>query len=178
MEKYLYRPLDGEQRRGPICCRLFCASCGYRELARRRRHERAGRDLLGAPARGTVLGGNLAQRRILVADCDAIRTTRREAAAGGRRAQIRRQPLDGLEPLPARQIEPRHRAHQAESVGMAGPQKDVVGRALLDDTRRIHHVDAVGVARHDAEVVRDHDQRDVEAGATDPSSARGSAPGW
>ncbi len=45
---------------------------------------------------------------------------------------------------------------------MAGPQKDVVGGALLDDARRIHHVDAVGVAGHDAEIVGDHDQRDVE----------------
>ena len=38
----------------------------------------------------------------------------------------------------------------------------VVGRALLDDARRIHHVDAVGVARDDAEIVRDDDQRDAE----------------
>ena len=45
---------------------------------------------------------------------------------------------------------------------MARPQEDVVGGALLDDARRIHHVDAVGVAGDHAEIVRDHDQRDVE----------------
>ena len=38
----------------------------------------------------------------------------------------------------------------------------VVGRALLDHARRIHHVHAVGVARHDAEIVRDDHQRDAE----------------
>ena len=109
-----------------------------------------------------MVGADLAQRRVLLADLDAMRTARRKPAAGGRRAQVRRQALDGLEPLPARHVEPGNRAHQAERVGMAGPQEDVVGGALLDDARRIHHVDAVGVAGDHAEIVRDDDQRDVE----------------
>ena len=45
---------------------------------------------------------------------------------------------------------------------MAGPQEDVVGAALLDDARRVHDVDAVGVAGDHAEIVGDDDQRDVE----------------
>ena len=88
--------------------------------ARGRRHERAGRDLVGAPAGGTMAAGD---RRAAPGPgsqtVDAERTARRKAAAGGRRAQIRRQALDGLEPLSARQVEPRHRAHQADRVGMA-----------------------------------------------------------
>ena len=38
----------------------------------------------------------------------------------------------------------------------------MIGRALLDDARRVHHVHAVGVARDDPEVVGDHDHRDAE----------------
>ena len=43
----------------------------------------------------------------------------------------------------------------------AGPLP-AVGGPLLDDARRIHDVDAVGVARDDAEIVRDDDEGDVE----------------
>ena len=94
---------------------------------------------------------------------DAIRAARRKAAAGGRRAQVGRQALDGVEPLPARQVEPRHRAHQADACrDGAGRRNTSSARALLDDARRVHHVDAVGVARDHAEIVRDDDQRDVE----------------
>ena len=40
--------------------------------------------------------------------------------------------------------------------------EDASRRSLLGEARRVHHVHAVGVARDDAEVVRDHDHRDVE----------------
>ena len=91
-----------------------------------------------------------------------VGAARRKTAAGRRRAQVGRQALDGLELDAARQVEPRDRAHQADRVRVRGLEEHIVGRALLDDARRIHHVHAVGVARHDAEIVRDDDQRDAE----------------
>ena len=110
-----------------------------------------------------MAGREIAQDHVgLHAGVETVRTARRKAASRRRRAQVGRQALDGLEPDAARQIEPRHRAHQADGVGMQRPQEDVVGGALLDDVRRIHHVDAVGVARDHAEIVGDDDQRDVE----------------
>ena len=39
---------------------------------------------------------------------------------------------------------------------------DVARRPALDDAARIHHVHPVGVARDDAEIVRDDDQRHAE----------------
>ena len=45
---------------------------------------------------------------------------------------------------------------------MQRPREHALGRAALDQARRIHHVHAVGVARDDAEVVRDDDDRDAE----------------
>ncbi len=45
---------------------------------------------------------------------------------------------------------------------MARTQEHVVGRTLFDHARGVHHVHAVGVARHDAEIVRDDHERDVE----------------
>ena len=45
---------------------------------------------------------------------------------------------------------------------MTRPREDGIGIALLDDARGVHDVDAVGIAGHDAEIMRDDDQRDVE----------------
>ena len=97
---------------------------------------------------------------------------------GRRIAQVGRQALDGLELDAARHVEPRDRAHQPDGVRVRRLEEHVVGGALLDDARRIHHVHAVGVARHDAEIVRDDRPARCRGGATGPSSVRGSAPGW
>ena len=40
--------------------------------------------------------------------------------------------------------------------------KHVRCRALLGHARRVHHVHAIGVARDDAQVVRNHHQRDIQ----------------
>ena len=52
---------------------------------------------------------------------------------------------------------------QAARVGVHGPAEHALGRAALDQARGIHHVHAVGVARDDAEIVRDDDDGDAEA---------------
>ena len=99
----------------------------------------------------------------------SARSGRRETGSAARSGspaaarQVGRQALDGLELRAARLVEPRHRAQQADRVGMARVGGTAsAARALLDDARRVHDVDAVGVARDDAEVVRDDDQRDAE----------------
>ena len=45
---------------------------------------------------------------------------------------------------------------------MARPVEHGLGLALFGHARGVHHDDAVGVARHHAEIVRDDDERDVE----------------
>ncbi len=102
------------------------------------------------------------ERRLLLADLDLERAARLEAAARRRIGEVGRQPLDGLELGAARPVEPRHRAQQSHRVGMARPVEDFLRLTLLGDARRVHHDDAVGVARHHAEIVGDDDQRNVE----------------
>ncbi len=87
---------------------------------------------------------------------------RREAAAGRRRQQAGRKTLDRLELRSAWLVESRHRAEQADSVGMQRLREHASRRSLLGESRRVHHVHPVGIARHDAEVVGDHHHRDVE----------------
>ena len=101
--------------------------------AGRRPGDLAGGDLVVAMAArqpagigGDSSGGSVSQIG------DAIRAARREAAAGRRGREIRRQALDGFELGAARPVEPRHRAQQAHRVGMARPVEHGVGVALLD----------------------------------------------
>ena len=81
---------------------------------------------------------------------------------GGGVGAIGRQAFDGFELAAARPVEPRHRAQQPHRIGMARAVEHVVGVALFDQPRGIHHDDAVGVARDHAEIMRDDDQRDIE----------------
>ena len=45
---------------------------------------------------------------------------------------------------------------------MPGVVVDVCPRAAFDDAAGIHHVDAIGIARHHPEIVADNDQRDIK----------------
>ena len=87
----------------------------------------------------------------------------REAASTRRRQQVRRQALDSLQAADAHFVEARHRAQEPVRVGMARGIEDGVGPPLLDDPPRIHHRDAIGVARDDAEVMSNNHQADAEA---------------
>ena len=66
---------------------------------------------------------------------------------------------------------------QTDRVRMARPGEDLLGRAALNDPSRIHDVHPVRIARHDAQIVGNQDQRDAEVAWSDPSSAAGSGPG-
>src|SRR6266498_1332646 len=70
--------------------------------------------------------------------------------------------LDRDQPLAALLVDPRHRAEQAPGVGMLRPVEDVLGRAVLDRTTGVHHLDVVGQLRHHTEVVGDDDNGGVE----------------
>ena len=121
-----------------------------------------GRDFVNAMATGFVALTQIDQRNRLLALFEPVRTARREAAALRRHAQVRRQSFDGLQFRAARLVQTRYRMHEAVRVGMCGLQENVVRGSLFDDVGRIHHVHAVGVARHDAKIVRDDDERDPE----------------
>ena len=129
---------------------------------RRRPDQFAIRDLGVAMAARHPAGIGADQSGLGVADRDPVRTAGRKTAAGRRRGGIGRQALDGLQLVAARPVEPRHRAQQSHRIGMTRPMENVVGVAFLDEPRRIHHDDAVGVARDHAEVMRDDDQRDIQ----------------
>src|SRR5262245_66003282 len=86
------------------------------------------------------------QRRFLVADGNAIRATRRKAAACGDIGQVWRQAFDRLQLAAARPVEPRHGPQQAQGVGMTRAMKYRIGWALLGNTRSVHNDDPVGVA--------------------------------
>ena len=138
-------------RRAAGRARAAGASC-------RRRSRRAREQARPCRRRSVAQAAAVLHRRPSMRNGSAARSG--SPAAASRRLGGR--PVDGLELAAARPVEPRHRAQQAHRVGMARAVEHVVGGALLDDARRIHHVDAVGVARDHAEIVRDDDQRDVE----------------
>jgi hypothetical protein len=118
----------------------------------------------GPDAGGEVVRLDFHQRRQCGgAGIEARPAAGREAAAGRRIEKAGRQALDGLELVGAGPVEARHRAQEPDGVGMAGAGEDVLRRALLDHLAGIHDVDAVGIARHHAEIVGDDDQRDAEA---------------
>ena len=103
------------------------------------------------------------ERRVLQALLDGEAAARAEAAARGRIEQVGRRAVDGGELGAAPAIEPRHGREQAARIRMHGPAEHALGRAALDQARGIHDVHAVGVARDDAEIVRDDDDGDAEA---------------
>ncbi len=57
----------------------------------------------------------------------------------------------------------RHRGEQLPGVRVLGRVEDLLDRARLDDDAVLHHHDAVGEVGDDAHVVRDEDDRRVEA---------------
>ena len=122
----------------------------------------SGSDFLVPVATRKPAGIGWIKRRLFVAHRYAIGATRCEAAARGHGRKVRRQAFDRLQPGAARAIEPRHRAQQAHGVGMSRAMEDGHGGTLLDPPCRIHYDDAVGVACHYAEIMRDDNQRDVE----------------
>ena len=62
----------------------------------------------------------------------------------------------------------RHRREQPARVGMLRVAEDRAHRPVLDDAPGVHDGDAVGGFGDDAEIVRDEQQRQVEA----PTSSR------
>src|SRR5579884_376331 len=107
-----------------------------------------------------------AQRRVLaLAALHRVRTAGYERTALGESDQIRGEPLDGDQPLAPRLVDARHRAQQAEGVGMPWIAEQVLGRRLLDDVAGVHDGDPVTDARHHAQVVSDQDQRHAQLAA-------------
>ena len=90
-----------------------------------------------------------------------MRAPRRERAAWRQLAQRRYGSLDGLEPCARRAAG--DRGKQSARVGMSRIAKQVAHCRLFDDAAGVHDGDAVGHLRHDAEVVRDEQQRQLEA---------------
>src|SRR5262249_9285800 len=70
--------------------------------------------------------------------------------------------LDRIEPGAPRLIEPWHRSEESDRVRVPRVVIDRVGATRFDNAPGVHDVHAVGVARHDTQVVSDDDQRDVE----------------
>ncbi len=84
-------------------------------------------------------------------------TTVGETAPGGHLVQGRHLPLDGLEQALGLILEPRDRAHQTMSIGMARVVKQLEHVGLLHRPARIHHNYLVTQLRHHPEIVGDED---------------------
>ena len=103
-----------------------------------------------------------AERRLSAQQRSHLRgTARREPAAGRRIEQIGRRPSIVSSLRAARLVEPgTERSRPACRDGAV--REESRAPCLLDDTPRVHDVHAIGVARDDAQVVRDHQHRDAE----------------
>src|SRR6185369_17648529 len=90
------------------------------------------------PARADVAGvaHRLQRRRLVRAPVDAEGAARGERAARGQPREVGRLPVDGRQPGLPRLVQARHRAQQAERVGMAGVAVQLARRAPLDDPPR------------------------------------------
>ena len=84
---------------------------------------------------------------------------RQEPASRRIRAQVRRLALDGDQLFLDRLVQPRHRVKQAQRVGVHRVAIDFPRGRPLDNAPRIHDVHPVGIAGHDAQVVRDENHR-------------------
>ena len=117
------------------------------------------------PARGNVPAGahRHEHRRLGLAARNAKAAARREGAARRQAREVRRLALDRVEAFAARFVQARHRAQQAEGIRVARIGVELGGGGAFDDTPRIHDVDAVGVARHHAQIVRDDEHCHAQA---------------
>ena len=123
-------------------------------------------DLAPAPTRGhsqqadwwtldtTWSGGDSCWQR-----ATAILAAGPEVAALGHVDEVWREAFDGLQPVLAHLVQAGHRLQQAEGVGVAGVAVQLAGGGRLHDLAGVHHVDPVGVAGHDPQVVGDDDDR-------------------
>ena len=89
------------------------------------------------------------------------RAARVERAAGRDAAGARRRARDRDERLVLSELRVRQRVEQRARVRVARAAEDVLARARLDHAAGVEDRDAVGDRRHDAEVVRDQDHREV-----------------
>ena len=83
---------------------------------------------------------------------------RGEGTARRQLREIRGLAIDRHQRTPDIAVEARHRGHQAPGVGMTRKPVELARRGGLDDTSSVHHRNAIGIARHDAEVMRDEQQ--------------------
>src|SRR5687768_15769510 len=110
------------------------------------------------------------ERGILApAALDGIGAARREHAARDRLAQRRHDPGDLREPLAGRgRTQPRDAREEPPCIGMAWPREELGYRRLLDLAPRVHHEYALRHLRHDAEIVRDQQDRRAGSGLQRP----------
>src|SRR3569832_1183870 len=104
-----------------------------------------------------------AKRRAFVAPFGPTWAARCEGAAPGSVGGCGWLPSDRLEPMSDRTDDLGHGGEEGVRIRMAPIAIEVVGRRCLDDAAGIHYVDPVGVARHDAEIVRDEKQRPAQS---------------
>ena len=99
--------------------------------------------------------GDFAQRRLgAAADLAGQRTARVEAAAGGRRHQVRNAAGNAAR-LVCRIVQIGHRGDQTLRIGVPRVRQQLGGRRLLDDEAGVHHQDPVADLRYHRDVVGD-----------------------
>src|SRR5215472_6855603 len=150
-----------------------CLSFGYERLGRRDFFDRSFCAQLANVERfvGFV---EPASRDMRVAEIDERRfrlemlrfrvpAARRERTPRRQLEQVRRLPFDRHEPAAPLLVEARQRVEQAPRVRMLRRIEDLIGCAVLDHVSAVHDEDVLAHLGDDAEIVRDHDDRGIEA---------------
>ena len=120
-------------------------------------------NFVGAVTRSEMAGRNFLGIRQLPARFDRETAPRTKPAALGRRQQVGRRSFDRLQLGGSRPVEARDGAEQSAGIGMGRCREYLLGRSAFDDPGGVHHIDAIGVARDDPQIVGNDDHRDAEA---------------
>src|SRR5665648_273097 len=114
--------------------------------------------------RGQMTVANVAEQRAIGhADVLRVETARMERTPAGDIDQAGGLTLDGHERALLVDVMPRETVEKAPRVGMRGLVEHHVGTHVLDLVACVHDHDVVRDVRHDAKVVRDHDDGGLRA---------------
>src|SRR5215468_7064696 len=115
------------------------------------------------PAGGQVALGNGSEWwGIVLTAFESVGTTGHKRTTGRQVHEVRGLSFNGLQFEFAWLIQTGYGAQQPERVGMARVGVNGANTALLNDLASVHDIDPRRIAGHDAEIMRDQDDGDVE----------------
>ena len=99
----------------------------------------------------------------MLAAIDGKGTARLEGAAVTQLGHVGGMTNDRLQPRAPRLVQAGDGIQQAAGIGMPGPVIDIRRYPAFNDASGVHHIDPVGIARHDAQIMGNNDQGNAHA---------------